>query len=160
MSHIKKVMPHINRKVVLVGVIALALSAAGGSLIAPTSSATTKPKAKTYNIKSTIAVVPLATEGNLVSMTVEGTLSSATPACTRNMEIGGSYTYANTSDAQRRNFGPVRSDAEGHWSAILSHVSPPAEREVSLYITRKWLSAHAVCGRGFAAEEHRYTLTF
>jgi hypothetical protein len=147
-------------KAALAGVIALALLAAGWSLIATTSPASAEPKVKTYDVKGTVAVVPLAEEGNLVSMTIEGTLSSTKPACTRDMQIAGSYTYASTDDAQRRNFGPVTTDANGHWSAVLTHVSPTAERVVSLYITRKALSAHAVCGRGFAAEEHHYTLTF
>jgi hypothetical protein len=147
----------LKRSAACIAALAVALLAAGAPMAsAATSAASTKPKFKVYRVKTTVAVIPLATEGREVSMTIEGTLSSAKPACTRNMEVSGYYTNG----GQQRNYGPAKSDPAGHWSATLSHVSPTSERDVVVRITARRASARVICGTGFHFEELHFPMTF
>lgn len=135
----------------------------------PAFGAQSKPKFKFFHIgSSAAAAVGLPEErevngtpsGKESRGTIEGTLTSVNAACIRSIEVSGSYETAGMGG--RRNFGPVTSDAEGHWSAELTRVYPEArERRITLYIVKKLLPKHMVCGTGFGrAETLKFPLTF
>jgi hypothetical protein len=145
------------RATLALALLALGLTAVG--FAGPASAFPTHPRFKQYHVKTTVAVVPLATEGREVSMTIEGTLSSAKPACARNMEVSGSYNSVGS--GQFRNFGPVKSEAAGHWSAGLTHVAPATERELTVRIQKRRVGPRVLCGTGpNIYEELHYKLTF
>lgn len=134
--------------VILVGAAPLAGLAQGAA-----------PKFKALHIGTSATVTLQPPEVREVTGTIEGTLTSSKVACTRNIQIYGSYETVGMGG--RRNFTAV-SDAEGHWSAQLTHVYPVVtERLFTLDFSKKAIGKGMVCGTGpLPVERLQFSTTF